>query len=171
VSEPNLFFAGNATQGSPGLTPHTAAASSTAVNGFRYNARLLARHLAETRFGLPPLRSRIERDAVIPYLLGELARGPEIWIQKGYLARVLTFDGAGAVDHGVEPLAHFVDSSGPPAVAVAIEVAGDGTIAPAVYARRTFRVTQDFLEPDPLRRFNGPAYERELLSLLRPFLV
>ena len=171
VSEPGLYFAGNATQGAPGLTPHTAAASSTAVSGFRYNAGVLARHLARTRFGVPPARSRVARDDVVPYLLGELAHGPELWIQKGYLARVLTFDGGGAINEGIEPLAHFVDAEGPPAVAVAIELAGDGTIVPAVYARRTFRVTQDFLEPDPLRRFDGPGRERELLSLLKPFLV
>ena len=42
VSLPGIFFAGNASQGARGLGKHGAGASSTSVNGFRYNARVLA---------------------------------------------------------------------------------------------------------------------------------
>ena len=46
VSLPGVFFAGNASQGARGIGKHGAGASSSSVNGFRYNARVLARHLA-----------------------------------------------------------------------------------------------------------------------------
>ena len=52
VSVPGIYFAGNVTQASPGLRKHGATSSSGSVNGFRYNARVLARHIAEKHFGL-----------------------------------------------------------------------------------------------------------------------
>ncbi|MDQ3778885.1 MAG: NAD(P)-binding domain-containing protein, partial [Actinomycetota bacterium] len=51
ISVPGIFFAGNTTVGSRGLRKHGLAPTSTSVNGFRYNARVLARHLAE-RLGI-----------------------------------------------------------------------------------------------------------------------
>ena len=51
---------------------------------------------------------------MIPFLLGELTNGPELWHQKAYLARVLRAEpGQGIVDDGVWPLAHFVAVSRP----------------------------------------------------------
>ena len=35
-------------------------------------------------------RRELDRNEVVPYLLAELARAPELWVQKGYLARVLS---------------------------------------------------------------------------------
>ena len=52
VSVPGIYFAGNLTQASPGLRKHGATSSSGSVNGYRYNARVLARHIAEKHFGL-----------------------------------------------------------------------------------------------------------------------
>src|SRR5204863_3805323 len=78
VSVPGIYFAGNASQGSPGLRKQGLASNSTSVNGFRYNARVLARHLAETRFGVRAERAELDRDAVLPYLLAELAHAPEL---------------------------------------------------------------------------------------------
>ena len=52
VSVPGIYFAGNVTQASPGLRKHGATSSSGSVNGFRYNARVLAQHIAEKHFGL-----------------------------------------------------------------------------------------------------------------------
>ena len=52
TSAPGIFFAGNASQGAPGLRKHGFGSFSGTVQGFRYNARILARHLAERVFGL-----------------------------------------------------------------------------------------------------------------------
>ena len=85
--------------------------SAASVNGFRYNVRVLAQHIAEKHFGLARERRQLARDEVVPFLLGELARAPELWIQKGYLARVVETDG-GFRDGGIVPLADHVDRDG-----------------------------------------------------------
>ena len=170
VSAPGIYFAGNATQGSPGMSKHGGSASSSSVNGFRYNARVLVDHLARTHFGIEPQRQRVALADVVPFLLAELARAPELWIQKGYLARVLTLNGNGSVDEGIQPLAHFVDSAGPVGVAAAVEVAADGAIVPVVYLRQNGRVEEHALPVHPLREFNGPEQGAALEAVLRPLL-
>jgi thioredoxin reductase len=170
VSAPGIYFAGNATQGSPGMSKHGASASSSSVNGFRYNARVLVDHLARTHFGVEPLRQRVALADVVPFLLAELARAPELWIQKGYLARVLTLNGDGGVDEGILPLAHFVDSAGPAGVAAAVEVAPDGAIVPVVYLRQNGGVEEHVLPVHPLREFDGPEQGAALETVLRPLL-
>jgi hypothetical protein len=170
VSSPGAFFAGNVTQGSPGMGKHGAAASSTSVNGFRYNARVLVRHLAR-RFGVEPPRPELGREEAISFLLDELARAPELWIQKGYLARAISIDGSeGIRDEGIVPLAHFVDDSGPPAAAVAVEVDGEGRIVPVVYVRQNGSVEEHLLEPHPLHAFGDPERRAELEARLRPLI-
>src|SRR6185295_10189269 len=47
---PGIFFAGTIGQGSAGLKKHGMPANSGAVHGARYNARVLARHVARTVF-------------------------------------------------------------------------------------------------------------------------
>ena len=165
VSVPGVYFAGNASQGSPGLRKQGLASNSTSVNGFRYNAAVLARRLAETRFGLRTERRELERNEVVPYLLRELAHAPELWVQKGYLARVLTFDGA-IRDEGIVPLEHFVDEAGPDAVAVAVEMDGKATIYPAVYVRSSGRLVERALPSHPTHAFESPEHRRELESVL-----
>ena len=98
ISAPGVYFAGNASQGAHGMAKHGAAANSTSVNGFRYNARVLARHIAEEHLGIRHERPRLERGQVMTLVLAELARAPELWIQKGYLGRALTFGPAGIRD-------------------------------------------------------------------------
>ena len=90
VSLPGVFFAGNASQGARGIGKHGAGASSSSVNGFRYNARVLARHLAERLDGHEPARAPVTD--VVPFLLRELTAAPELWVQKGYLCRVVSAD-------------------------------------------------------------------------------
>jgi thioredoxin reductase len=170
VSAPGVYFAGNATQGAPGMSKHGAAASSTSVNGFRYNARVLVGHLARTHFGIEAPRRALAADEILPFLLAELTRAPELWIQKGYLARVVTLGTDGGLDEGILPLAHFVDTGGPAAVAVAVEVAADGSIVPVVYLRRDGSVEEHALPTHPLREFDGPEQRTELERLLKPFL-
>ena len=160
VSAPGVFFAGNTTQGARGLGKRGLGASSSAVNGFRYNARVLARHLAE-RFGQPISRVRLPPQELVPFLLHELSHSPELWIQKGYLARVVSF-ADGVNDHGIVPMSHFLDAPGPDALAAAIEVDEDGTIFPIVYLRRSGDVTEHPLPPHPLHVYDETTYRKEV---------
>jgi hypothetical protein len=171
VSVPGIYFAGNVTQASPGLRKHGATSSSGSVNGFRYNARVLAQHLAEKHFGVVRERRPLDNDEVVPHLLGELAHAPELWTQKGYLARVVDVDGADGVrDEGIVPLADFVDRDGGDACAVAVEYDADGTIIPVVYVRREGRLTESSLPPHPLHTFGTDEHRQQLAECLAPLL-
>jgi thioredoxin reductase len=161
---PGVFFAGNATQGAPGLKKRGVGASSPAVHGFRYNARVLAEHLAEQLGVRDRQRRPIVADEVVPFLVSELARAPELWAQKGYLCRVVGLDGP--FDDGIQPLEHFVDAAGPDAVAVTVETDAAGETFPGVYVRRAGRVQEAELDPHPMNAFDGEAYRRALSSLL-----
>jgi thioredoxin reductase len=167
VSAPGIYFAGNVTQGAPGLQKQGLAANSSSVNGLRYNARVLARHLAE-KLGYGRPRPILRPEAIVPYLLAELARAPELWIQKGYLARVVTFAEAGIRDDGILPLEHFVDAGGDDAVAIAVEMNGQGTIYPAVYVRRAGRLSEHQLEPHPTYAFDSELHRAALEAVLKP---
>ena len=155
-----IYFAGNATQGAPGLRKHGVGASSPAVHGFRYNARLMARHLAASLGADVPVE-RVEGDPV-PYLLEELTTAPELWTQKSYLARAVTAEGLSEI----VPLAHFLDEAGPDAVAVAVEMDAAGSTYPAVYVRRGGEVRERLLPPHLLNDFRGPEHEQELRAAL-----
>ena len=165
VSLPGVYFAGNASSGYSGLRKQGLGSNSTSVNGFRYNARVLVRHLAETRFGKRFERPVLDREQVLPYLLHELAVAPELWVQKGYLARVVSFDGE-IRDEGIVPLEQFVDEAGPNAVAVAVEMNRDAEIHPAVYIRSSSRLLEAALPAHPTRSFDSQEHRRELAALL-----
>ena len=168
---PGIYFAGTITQGAPGLKKHGIPSNSGAVQGHRYNARLLARHLAETRFQLAPARPRLESTSVIPLLLGEASRGPELWHQRSYLSRVISTDPEqGIVDEGIVPLAHFIDAPGPDAVAIALESNGVTDPYPAVYVRHANVISEHLLAPHPLLQFEGAEYVRALHEALEPVL-
>jgi hypothetical protein len=169
ISTPGIYFAGNVMQASPGLRKHGATSSSGSVNGFRYNARVLAQHIAEKHFGLARDRRPLGHDEVVPHLLGELAHAPELWTQKGYLARVVDV-GDGIRDEGLVPLADFVDRDGGDACAVAVEYAADGTIIPVVYVRRRGHMAEHALPPHPLHRFDTDEHRRQLAECLEPLL-
>jgi thioredoxin reductase len=164
ASVPGVYFAGNATQGSAGLRKHGLGSASGTVSGFRYNARILARHLAETRFAKSAARRPLAHDEIVPFLLHQLAHGPALWNQKAYLARVVTLDpAAGARDEGDLPLQHVVDAGGPDALAATVEMDAQGAIYPVVYARRGGRIDRELiLDPHPLHAFDGPEYRRAL---------
>ncbi|HEX7262890.1 MAG TPA: NAD(P)-binding domain-containing protein [Candidatus Dormibacteraeota bacterium] len=165
---PGIFFAGTIMQGSQGLKKHGIPSNSGAVQGYRYNARVLASHLAGTRFGRPPERSVLKADAVVPFLLAEASRGPELWHQRSYLARVIEIDSdRGITDEGIQPLAHFVDDGGQDAVAVTLESNGREDPYPVIYVRSRGIVTEHLLPAHPLLDFEGPEYQRELSSTLR----
>ncbi|TMC35458.1 MAG: hypothetical protein E6J28_11900, partial [Chloroflexi bacterium] len=71
-----IYFAGTIMQGSQGIRKHGIPSNSGAVQGYRYNARVLARHLATEKFGAAAQRRGIKPDEVVPFLLGEATRGP-----------------------------------------------------------------------------------------------
>jgi thioredoxin reductase len=164
VTLPGVYFAGNASQGAKGLAKRGAGASSSAVNGFRYNARVLAQHLAETLTRLD--RPRPPVPDVASFLLRELSSAPELWVQKGYLCRVALSGADGFVDEGVVPLAHFLDAGGHDAVAASIEVDDAGRIIPTVYVRRGGEISEHAFPPHPIHEYEGEPYRSELAAVL-----
>jgi hypothetical protein len=170
VSVPGVYFAGNATLGSPGLRKQGLSSNSGSVNGFRYNARVLVRHLAEKHFGVEPARPLVEPDRLVPLLLRELATAPELWIQKGYLCRIVNRATDGLRDDGILPLQVFVDEPGPDACAIAVEMAADGTIYPSVYLRVRNRVAEHPLPSHPLHDYETEEHRRALSELVEPLL-
>jgi hypothetical protein len=157
-----IYFAGNATQGAPGLRKHGVGAASAAVHGFRYNARVMAGHLAATHLGMQTRRERVPSDRLVPFLLEEATSAPELWTQKSYLARAVSADG----ETGIVPLAAWLDDPGGPSTAVAVEMDAGGTVYPAVYVASGGDVREHLLPPQHLNDFRGPEYERELRAAL-----
>jgi len=150
-----------------GLKKYGLPSNSAAVHGFRYNARVLARHIAVTQFHLPTQPRQVPRDRVVDLLLREATSAPELWNQQSYLARVVTFPRDGRVeDAGVEPLAHFVDSPGPDAAAVTVETDDQGDIHPALYVRRGGTVREHTMPSDPLHDFTTAEHRTQLASVL-----
>ena len=166
ATAPGVFFAGSTTVGAAGLRKQGVVSTSGAVQGFRYNARVLAEHLVERVLGRALRRPTLRRHELVPTLARELAASPELWAQKGYLARAFTVDGNAYRDERVVPLEHFVDEAGPDAVAVTVESSRDGAIYPVVYVRRSGDVVERALDPHPLLAFDGDSYQRELASLV-----
>jgi thioredoxin reductase len=166
-SVPGIYFAGTITQGSSGLKKHGIPANSGAVHGHRYNARILARHLATTRFGVAPDRPSLAAGDVLPFCLDELQGAPELWHQRAYLARLLTVTpDDGIRDEGIVPLTTFLDGAGPDGLALTIEADGTGAIYPAVYSRRDGRTTEHLLAPHPLLDFTTMEHRRQLADVL-----
>jgi thioredoxin reductase len=163
---PGIYFAGTIGQGAAGLKKHGIPANSGALHGYRYNARVLANHLAERHFGVVRERPALAAGDVRDHLLAEASGAPELWHQKAYLASVVSLDPAeGIRDEGITPLTSFLDAAGGDAIAMTIEA--DGTsIYPVVYVRHAGKQEEHALEPDPLNDFDGPTYRRELGKLL-----
>jgi thioredoxin reductase len=169
---PGIYFAGTITQAAPGLRKHGAAGNSAAVGGFRHNARVLAHHLAREHFGVHLPAATLRQDAVVPYLLSEVTRAPELWNQQAYLARVLCVDRErGVFDDGIQPLAAFVDTPGPDAVAVSVEVDAKGEMHPGVYVRRDGQTSEHVLSGDPLLNFERDRHRAEMESVLKELVA
>ena len=168
---PGVFFAGAASQGAVGLRKHGVPSNSGGLGGFRHNARVLARHLAETYFGVTTPRPTLQPGEVVPYLLSEASRAAELWNQRSYLARVLIVDRSrGIMDEGVLPLQHFVDAPGPDAIATVLETDQGGDHHPAVYVRRDGRVSENVLPCDPLLNFETGEHRTQLAAALGDLL-
>ena len=171
ATAPGIYFAGAVTQGAIGLRKHGSAGNSAGVSGFRHNARVLAEHIAQTHFGIRIPRPVLPPEQVIPFLLSEATRAPELLNQQGYLARVVTFDRSeGCRDGGIVPLAPFVDAAGPDAVAIAVETDRDGGHHPTAYIRRDGRVIEQRLASHPLHDYEGERQQKELANALNGLL-
>jgi len=171
TTAPGVFFAGCATQGSSGISKYMHGSASAAVQGFRYNAGVMVRHIAERFFDSKSTPTELEPDAVVPFLLREAVEGPELWNQQTYLARAVAFDpDRGIVDEGVVPLAHFVDAAGPDAVAVTVETDDNGDIHPALYVRRAGKVLDRPLVASPLQEFGIEENRVQIEALVGPLL-
>jgi len=168
ASLPGIYFAGTIGQGAKGLQKHGVPSNSGAVHGARYNARVLARHIAETHFGVEIDRPHLAPEEITGFVGTELAESPELFHQRGYLARVLTTDPEGGVrDDGVLPLAHILDAGGPDALATTLEADGSGAIYPVLYSRIAGRIIEQAIDPDPLMRFDTTDARRAIEDLAR----
>lgn len=171
ASLPGIYFAGSVSQGSIGLKKYGKTGNSAAVHGFRYNASVLASHLARERFGLSLERPQLRPEEVVPFLLSEATEGPELYNQPSYLARVVSFDDGGIFDEGVLPLAHFVDSTGPDSAAITVETDDQGDTHPAVYVRRGPKVDEHLLGSEPMLDFRTAEHKNQLAGVLQSFLT
>ena len=165
---PGIYFAGTIGQGVSGIKKYGMPANSGAVHGARYNARTMVYHVAEKHFGVELPRPSVEPNRVIDTLLTEATYAPELWNQKSYLARAFSLDAAmGIKDEGIVPLAHFVDTEGSAAVAIAVETDDTGDIHPAVYVREEGRpAVETLLTSDPLHDFRTSENRAALASAL-----
>ena len=163
ASLPGIHFAGTLTMGAPGLKKNGVSGTG-AVHGARYNARLLARQLAERHFGVSLPREPVAPGAVVDRLLDEASDAPELWNQKGYLARAILIGPEGPFDDGIVPLQAFVDGSGPDGAAMTLEGDADGSIRPVAYVRRQGAISEVILDPEPLHEFRASTDGRRRLS-------
>ena len=171
-SLPGLYFGGTINQASPGLRKHGIPSNSGGNNGYRYNARILARRIAEKHFGIAPERPTVAKNEVVPYLLREVTTAPELWHQKAYLCRVLVRDERrGIVDDGILPLQHFIDAGPPDGVAATLEVNPAGDIYPMLYMRKGGVTTEHALTPNPLHDFRTREHERAMVAALEGLLL
>jgi thioredoxin reductase len=164
---PGIWFAGTITQASPGLRKHGIGAYSGAVQGHRYNGQILARHIAETRFGVAIDRPAVDQDDIVPYLLREATWAPELWHQKAYLARVISLqDEDGFRDEGILPVVHALDGMAEDVMCMTVEADGTGAIYPVVYVRHDGRLAETALPGHPLLDFETPAHHAALREAL-----
>jgi thioredoxin reductase len=164
---PGVFVAGTLSQAAKGLGRHGLPANSGAVHGSRYNARVLARHLATTRFGVTAAPAWVTAADVPDRLVTELAEGADIFHQRGYLARLLAVDPAGGFrDEGIQPLVHILDGGGPDGVAATLEADGTGAIYPILFTRKGGSIAEHRIDPDPLARLDASDARRVIVDAL-----
>ena len=170
-SVPGISFAGTIGQGAKGLGKHGMPSNSGAVHGARYNARVLAEHLASTRFGVARPRPSLRADDLVSFIATELTEAPELWHQKGYLARVATVDPTlGLVDDGVQPLTHLLDDHTADGVAFTLEADGSGAIYPVLYVQVDGRRTEVTIDADPLLRYDTDVARAAIAAAVAPLV-
>jgi thioredoxin reductase len=170
VSVRGLYFAGTVSRAAQGLKKNGIPSNSGGVGGHRYNGRILAKHIAQKHFGVHLAQPEVRPAEVASFLLRQLDHGPEMWHQRSYHCHVVTVADDGARDLGVWPLAHFIDSEGPDAVAATIEANAQGQNYPAFYLRQANKVSEHLLEPDQSMRYDTGERRKALDEALRPLL-
>jgi thioredoxin reductase len=169
---PGIYFAGTISQAAAGLRRHGIPANSGAVHGHRYNGLVLARHLAETRFGRQVERPEVAAADLVGYLLREATSAPELWHQKSYLARVVTVAPGGPFrDEGILPLAHALDGLDADMVAMTVESDGLGGLYPVAYVREAGVLSEHVLPDDPLLDFATEAHRARLADAVAGLLA
>jgi thioredoxin reductase len=168
---PGIYFAGTIGQAAPGLRKHGIPANSGAVHGHRYNGVILARHIAETRFGMATDRPAVAEADVMGYLLREATCAPELWHQKAYLARVLSVSADDGIrDEGILPLVHALDGMDRDVIAMTVEADGTGAIYPVVYVQSDGRTSEFALPGHPLLDFATADHRAALAGALGSIL-
>lgn len=166
---PGIFFAGTLSAGAHGMRKRGVPSVSAAIRGFRYNAALLVRHLASTKFGIEQERPSIRRDELASHLLSAATTAPELLHQKGYLARVVTADPVlGLADRGILPLELFLDDVGHDGVAITVEHGEGGTIHPVAYIRTRGELREAELAPHPFLDYTTAVHREPLEAALEP---
>ena len=170
ASVPGIFFAGTIGQGAR-VSRSTASRPTPGPST----------GLATTPVPWPPtspgpVSARSARDRPSPartlaeFVADELTRGPEIWNQRAYLARIVSLDPtAGILDEGIGSLATFVDEAGPDALAITLESDGSTHVYPVLYSRVGGTLTEHRLDPDPLLDYRTDATRREIDAVLGRF--
>jgi thioredoxin reductase len=166
---PGIYFAGTINQGARGLAKFGVPPNSGAVQGHRYNARILARHIAETAFSVAPERAPMEAGRVVPLLLDEATRGPELWHQKGFLARIITVSAdTGVCNAGILPLTVFLDEMTDDGVAMTLEADGTTAVYPVAYVRAGGKLREVMLPAETMLCFEAPEYRDALAAAVQP---
>ena len=164
---PGIYFAGTITQAVPGRGKYGIPPNSAAVLGLRYNAGILARHIAETEFGHVPATKAVSSDDLAAMLLDVADQSPALWHQRGYLAHsVVASPDSGFNDLGVCPLTAFLDGGGEDGVALTMEADGSGAIYPVVYVRKRGSASEHQLPPVGLAEYVTAEHSRALKSAL-----
>ena len=167
VSVPGIYFAGTISQASSGLKKHGIPGYSGAVHGHRYNSLILARHIAETHFGVVTERPPVAEADLVGYLLREATVAPELWHQKAYLSRVISMTPDGGLrDEGILPVVHALDGMKMDMVAMTVEADGNGSLYPVVYVRRDGKLTEVVLPTHPLLDFETDEHRAVLSEAL-----
>ncbi|HEY0443541.1 MAG TPA: NAD(P)-binding domain-containing protein [Candidatus Limnocylindrales bacterium] len=162
---PGIHFAGTIGQGAGGLKKHGIPSNSGAVQGARYNARVLARHVAAD-LGITQAEVPIPADALVDRLVAEANGTAELWHQKAYLGWTATLRDGSFTDAGIQPLAHVLDADGPDAVILTLETDGSGATYPVVYLRQGGETEERVLDPDPFLDFSGREHRRQFADVV-----
>jgi thioredoxin reductase len=182
-----LYFCGALTHGHD----YRSFSSSGFIHGFRYNALILARHLAE-RLGAVEARARISPDEFAGQLLQEFEEDAGIYLQPGYVGRCYLRSGNGTwTDMGyrtrrwfeAEPVSgvtlllatlEYGDVHSSPDVLRILRHPGDPDksvhIHPVIRARGSGGFEEVHLEESLLNRFAGiPANHQRLENFVAAY--
>ena len=155
---PGSSWRGRSGQAAKGLQRHGLPANSGAVHGARYNARVLAGHIARTRFGIEPARPAIDRGARGRLARDRARRRPRA-VPPARLSRAGADRRSGRRASATTASSRWRTSStpsGPDAIAITLEADGSGAIYPVVFTRRAGVISERMIAPDPLGRHDTP---------------